>query len=125
MPYLLTWQIPDKVLCLKLTGQVSLNEFMEISEDIHKWLDEQCNIHKIVLLIDIFEAIQIPRQLSQMTTSQSYAERDEFTSILVVGNSKSLRLILLLTFSTVQTMLYFSNSYEHSAEMLNVLIKNN
>jgi hypothetical protein len=118
MPYQITWEVPETVLYLKLLDQVSMEEFIEINEQINAYLDERNTTDRTVLKIDIVEAQSVPQQLSRMKMSQTYAERHDLKWLLVVGDNKSIRLIMLLTFNLSRAILQFVDNDAQSERFL-------
>lgn len=113
MPYEINWDIPDVVLCVKLLGQVSIEEFLEINEQVNAHLDACNTSERNLLVIDTIEAQRIPRELSSMKNSQTYANRVDLKWIMIVGDNKTIRLIMLLTFNLSKAILQFADNYVH------------
>lgn len=118
MGYQLAWEIPNSVLCLTLGAEVSMGEFVEINEEINQCLDDRENTDRIVLKIDAIETKFVPKELSRMKNSQTYANRLDVKSLLFVGEDKYVRLIMLLTFNLSRAILHFANDHDHAQRFM-------
>ncbi len=118
MPYQLTWQTPDTILHLELTGHVSMEEFIQIDDRVNAYLDKRQTSNQVVLIIDAVGAQRVPQEIAQMKASQTYANRRDVKHLLIVTNKKQIRLIMLLTFNPCQAFLRFADNYEHGNRML-------
>lgn len=111
MPYQVYWDAPKMLLYLKLTGDVSLQEFVEIDRDITHYLASYEVGESIALLVDVKDAKSVPQSFNQLRTSQTYAYeyyQSKLSHILVVsGNNKLMRLMMMLTFNLCRPSLQF------------------
>ena len=119
MSYQLSWQVPDSVLCIKLGAHVSADDFVQINEDVNACLDMRHNHDPVTLILDTTETESIPRELSFMRGSQTYADRRDVKRLLTMGSNKQVRLILLLTFNLSRAPLQFVDNYEHADRFIN------
>lgn len=125
MSYRLFWEIQDLVLCLELGTQITIEEFVEIDEQINAHLDRRENRRQIILKIDALETSRIPQNLSMMKSSQTYVDRPDLKSLIVIGGNKYVRLIMMLTFNLSRPTLHFAMSHEHAKRFLgNIPIEN-
>lgn len=119
MAYQLSWQIPDVVLCIKLGTHVTVDDFVRLNEEVNAYLDMRHADDQTTLIMDTTETQSIPRELSFMRGSQTYADRRDVKRLLTVGSNKQVRLILLLTFNLSRAPLQFVDSYDHVDRFLN------
>lgn len=118
MPYHIAWQTSKAVLCLKLIDQVSMEEFTEINQQVNNYLDQIEDTDCVALMIDALNAQKVPQGLSQMRASQTYANRNNVSRILVVTDDKRIRLIMLLTFNLSRALLQFTDTYDFADRLL-------
>lgn len=110
MPYQIHWELPHTVLHLKLTDDVTLQEFVEVDRIITEALGAEGVDETVMLIVDVNDARSVPQSFSQLKASQTYASRynSRLRHILVVcGGNKLMRLMMLLTFNLCRPSLQF------------------
>lgn len=110
MPYRVYWEAPNAMLYLKLSGDVSLQEFIEIDREITRYLASDKLEEKLTLLVDVNDAKSVPQSFNQLKASQTYASvyNSKLSYILVVsGGNKLMRLMMMLTFNLCRPSLQF------------------
>ena len=96
MAYRVFWQVPERILCMELEGTLSLDDFKEINQAVIEHLgDENANQH-VGLVVDITRPGRVPSAVAQLKDSQTYLRRRDLQFILVAGNNKFMRLMMLL-----------------------------
>ena len=122
MSYRIFWEIPETVLCLALGEDVSTEEFVEINDQINSFMDARTATRSVILKIDALNTERIPQSLSTMKNSQSYANRKDLKSILVIGPNKYVRLVMMLTFNLSRPTLHFAMNHEHANRFVESVI---
>lgn len=110
MPYQVHWESPDTLLYLKLTGELSFQEFIDIDHEITGYLSRDYRANKVVLLVDVKDAKSVPQTFKELKASQSYAYDYNFnlSHILIVsGGNKLMRLMMMLTYNMCRPSLQF------------------
>lgn len=110
MPYRVYWEAPNAMLYLKLSGDVSLQEFIDIDREITRYLASDKLEDKVTLLVDVNEAKSVPHSFNQLKASQTYATvyDSKLSHILVVsGGNKLMRLMMMLTLNLSRPSLQF------------------
>lgn len=110
MPYQVHVQAPDALIYLKLTGDVSLQEFIEIDREVTRYLEADSLDEGIAMLVDVNDAKSVPQAFNQLKASQTYASvyGSKLSYILVVsGGNKLMRLMMMLTFNLCRPNLQF------------------
>ncbi|MBX3064701.1 MAG: hypothetical protein KF726_17090 [Anaerolineae bacterium] len=72
--------------------------------------------HQIALVVDITELKQVPTAYSQLKATQTYLSRPELRAVLVAGNNKLLRLMMMLIFNLSKPTLRFFDSVAQALE---------
>jgi len=112
------WDVPETVLCLKLAGRLTNEEFHNINKEIVAALTERHDDRPIALVVDTLEVKSIPPNYSQLNASQTYANRDDIKYLMIIGKNKLIRLMMLLIYNLCRARLRFSDDYEGVWRML-------
>lgn len=115
VPHQIYWQIPNMVLCVKLADLILIDDFVTINQSLNDHLNHVRNPNGVLIKFDATLLSRLPPELSRMKSSQTYADRHDVRRILVVSESKSVRLIMLLTFRFSRVGLHFVDN-ESQAE---------
>src|SRR5947209_1468538 len=99
MAFKVSWQVPQQVLFVELDGELSLDDFNGINQAVVSHLNALAENAAITLLINTTQLVSVPQAFQQLKASQTYVQRRDLQYILVVGNNKMIRLMMLLTFN--------------------------
>ncbi len=118
--YRVFWQIPQRVLCLELAGELSLADFDQINKEViaHLGIESFTPGERMALLVDITRPCRPPGNFTQLKISQTYAARRDLNFILVAGNDKFMRLMTLLTFNLSRPMLKFFDNTQQALDFV-------
>jgi hypothetical protein len=111
MAHQVFWHVPQQILGLELEGDLSLDHFDRINEDITNHLNG-CGGDQHILLVDITRPATVPRLFARLKASQTYTVRNDVRFILVAGNNKLMRLMMMLTFNLCRPTLIFFDTVE-------------
>ncbi len=107
MAFQVFWQAPHRVLCVKLEGAMSLDDFIQINQAVNDHLGDETTNRSVALLVDITRPANTRERFEQLKASQTYILRRDLKFILVVGNNKLMRLMMLLIFNLSKPSLRF------------------
>jgi hypothetical protein len=110
VPYQVDWEIPQSVLRVQLTAHVTLPEFVEVNRMVTDKLNTVSADAGIALMVNVNEALSVPQAFNQLRLSQTYAtsSNSRLKYILIVcGNNRLMRLMMLLTFNLCRPSLQF------------------
>jgi hypothetical protein len=116
MAYQLSWDVPQHVLSLKLSGDIRFQDFVDINRLVHEYLQE--SDRQIALMVDVSETKTLPGAIEQIKTSQSYLYHANMAWILVIGSSKLLRLTTLLIYNMGRPSLRWFDRIEQAQHFL-------
>jgi hypothetical protein len=123
MPYQISWETPEAVLCLRLLEQVTLQEFVEIDRTITSHLNDSSVDASIALMVDVTETKSVPQSFSELKNSQTYATAANVRLhwILVIGNNRLMRLMMLLTFNLCRPSLRFFDTLVDGTKFISTM----
>ncbi len=121
MAYKVSWQVPQQVLLVELEGQLSLDDFNGINQAVVSYLNDLPENAAVALLINTSRVSSVPQAFQQLKASQTYVQRRDLQYILVVGNSKMIRLMMLLTFNLCRPALRFFDDLDHAHSFLRLM----
>ncbi len=116
MAYEMGWDTPGKVLHVKMSNTLSLEEFIEIDKQISERLQE-CD-ERIVLIVDGSDARFSPYSIERVKATQKYLNSYRISQLLVVGDKKLNRLAMLLLFNLCRPRLQFCDNYDQAQRFL-------
>jgi hypothetical protein len=96
------------IVTLKLIGDVSFKEFIDINAMVVDVLNELND--DVILVIDLAQGRNLPFPNGTLKSSQAYAQHPRLNSIIVLTDNKLFRLSMLLMFSAVETRVQFFES---------------
>ncbi|MBL8131331.1 MAG: hypothetical protein JNL42_05705 [Anaerolineae bacterium] len=99
----LFWHMPGKVMCLRITGDYTLEHSREINATLTDELD-QCH-DELVLLIDA-AAMNRPYHFDQIRTSQTYRDHPRLKHIYVATKDRLVKLALMIIFNISRAHLH-------------------
>ena len=112
MAFRVFWQVPQQVLCIELEGTLNLDNFHQINQMVTECLNSKDVHQPVALLVDITRPGKIPQAFAQLKESQTYTSRNDLKFIVVAGNDKFRRLMMLLTFNLCRPSLRFFDNLE-------------
>ena len=112
MAFRVFWQVPQQVLCIELEGNLNLDNFHQINQMVTDSLNSKEVHQPVTLLVDITRPGRIPQAFAQLKESQTYATRSDLKFIVVAGNDKFRRLMMLLTFNLCRPSLRFFDNLD-------------
>jgi anti-anti-sigma regulatory factor len=121
MAHKLFWRSSDRVLILTLSGEISLEDFSQVSEDIEVMLKSVSD--PLVLMIDATQVRLSKNGLSQIRKSQSYADNKLIEHLFIVASDKIIRLTLLLVFNLSRPVLRFFDRMEQAEYHLRTTVR--
>ncbi len=116
MAYSVAWDIPGKVLYLKVLEEVSRQEFLEIDNKIKVCLGKYDT--EILLVVDASQAKIAPYGIEQIKASQTYLQSRQIKQLLVISNNKLNRLVLLLLFNLCRPKLQFCDNFNQAQRFI-------
>ncbi len=119
MAHQISWMNPPSVLHLKLEGTVKQSDYTEISTSITDALDEKNQ--NVALVIDIIDTKGVPFPNENIRAMQTFTRHPHLKWIIIVGENKLIRLMLMLTFNISKVNLSTFNTYEQVESYLQVL----
>lgn len=112
MAHKLFWRSSDRVLILTLSGEISLADFSQVSEDIEVMLKSVSD--PLVLMIDATQVRLSKNGLSEIRKSATYADNKLIEHLFIVASDKIIRLTLLLVFNLSRPVLRFFDRMEQA-----------
>ena len=121
MSHKLVWRPTDRVLTLTLTGEISLMDFVTVSDDIDVMLGSVTE--PLVLIVDA-ENVRLSRSgLSQARTTPTYMESRLVEHLLIVASDKIIRLTLLVVFNLNRPVLRFFDHMDQAEYYLRTAVR--
>ncbi len=114
MAYRVFWHVSQQILGLELEGNLDMLDFAQINQAVIDHLDSCPPDKHVTLLVDITRPGRPPQRVAQLKESQTYVRRPDLKSILIAGNNKFMRLIMLLTFNLCRPNLRFFDTVEQA-----------
>ncbi|MCU0497168.1 MAG: STAS/SEC14 domain-containing protein [Anaerolineae bacterium] len=124
MPYQVQWEIPESILRVRLWGHVTLEDFIAINHLINEAIAMLTPETQVSLLVDVNEAHSVPQTFNDLKASQTYARasNSRIKYILVVcGNNKLLRLMMLLIFNLARPSLQFFDTPVQALSFMSIV----
>lgn len=124
MPYQIHWEIPESILRVQLQGHVTLEEFMDIDYLVNEALATLKPEMQISLMVDVNEAHTVPQAFNDLKASQTYARatHSRIKYILIVcGNNKLLRLMMLLVFNLARPSIQFFDTSVQALSFMSIV----
>ncbi|MBZ0279343.1 MAG: hypothetical protein K8L97_01300 [Anaerolineae bacterium] len=119
MAHQISWMNPPSVLHLKLEGTVKQQDYIEISRSLIDSLNQ--GSERIALVIDITNTRTIPFPNEDVRALQTFAYHPYLKWIIIIGENKLIRLMLMLTLNLSKVNLSTFNTYEQVESYLEVL----
>ena len=114
MTYRIYWLLPQQVLCVELEGALSLDDFNKINQAIIDHLGDETENRRVGLVVDATRPSQIPQLVAQLRVSQTYVLRRDLKFILIAGQNKLMRLLMMLTFNLCRPSLKFFDDVDQA-----------
>ncbi|MGQ9909253.1 MAG: hypothetical protein ACUVS2_10510 [Candidatus Flexifilum sp.] len=114
--YGIGWDRPGKLLRLQMTGDLSVEAFVDIDRQITTHLRAQDE--QLILLVDASAASISPYSIEQIRTTQTYLQSPQIERLVVISNNKLNRLTMLLLFNLCRPPLQFYESFEQAQRFL-------
>ncbi|GEM_PF-3348275 len=117
MAYKVEWEIPEAVLSLKLSGAVTFDDFVEIDRLINEKIKQLDSQAVIKLLVDVTHTSSVPQFYQRLSSTQTYANQmnSPLKHIMIVsGDNKLMRLVMLLVFNLCRPTLLFFKSHDQA-----------
>jgi hypothetical protein len=93
----LSWCMPDRVMCLELTGIYQPEDAAEINTHITQWMQDSTNARSFVLLLNATELTTV-KHFEQIRAVQGYIFDPRMKYIFIATNNKLLRLAFMVMF---------------------------
>ncbi len=119
MSYEMDWNPQGKVLQVKMTGTLSMQEFIEIDKQINNYL--QASDERIALVVDASDANFSPYSIERVKPTQKYLNSYQISQLVVVSNKKLNRLATLLLFNLCRPKLQFCNDTDQAQRYINLV----
>jgi SpoIIAA-like len=116
MGYELNSRVPRKALYLRMHGEISLQEFIEIDKQINQLL-RQCD-GQVTLIVDASEASFSPYKIENIKATQSYLQSKQIERIVAISNKKLNRLAMLLLFNLCLPRLQFYDNADQAGALI-------
>lgn len=101
MAHSISWYIPERLLCLSLTDQLSLEELTTINQSMTDILNGYHQ--KLTILIDSTEMKTGYQTADELRDTQDFMNHPKIDSVLMVSENKLNRLIMLMAFCVIPT----------------------
>ena len=118
MAHEITWNTPRRVLQLKLSNNLSLEEFIEIDRQITERLQE-CD-ERIALIVDASDATFSPYSIERVKPTQKYLNSYQIVQLIVVGDKKLNRLVMMLLFNLCRPRLQFCDNFDQAKRYISM-----
>jgi hypothetical protein len=118
MAHEMAWKTPGKVLNLKMSSTLSLEEFVEIDKQISEHLQE--SDERITLIVDGSDARFSPYSIERVKATQRYLNSYKICQLIVVGDKKLNRLAMLLLFNLCRPKLQFCDSIDQAQHFVDI-----
>lgn len=118
MPYQLTWENSNGLLFLRLIGQVSPEDFLNLNHDILAELATLERDFQVPLLIDTAETETIPQNFLDIKRTQRYLWENNLSWLIIVSEQKLLRLMLLLILNPCKPRIQFTETLDEALDFL-------
>ena len=116
MPYTLSWHMQEKLIDLRLEGQLSVNEMKTISQDVMNILDD--SQEKMHLLIDAMKFQSSYHTADQLRNTQKYMDHSRLDFAVLVTDNKLNRLTTLMAFCMARVPLMQFDSFSKAKQYL-------
>jgi hypothetical protein len=121
MAHKLVWRANDRVLVLTLSGEVTLEDFVSIGQDIDQML--QTVTVPLVLMVDASQVRLGRNGLSNVRPPQTYFQGRQVEHLLVTAPDKIIRLTLLVVFNTNRPVLRFFDHFDQAEYHLRTIVR--
>jgi hypothetical protein len=115
MAYRVFWHIPQQVIFVELEGNLTLKDFQQLNRDVVELLGAESADRPVTLVIDVTRPTTTPQAFEQLKASQTYTQRRDLKSIIVVSSNKFIRLMMLLTFNLCRPSLRFCDTVDEAS----------
>ena len=112
------WNTPGQVLHLKMSNNLSVEEFIEIDKEINEHL-QACD-ERIALIVDASDAQFSPYSIEKVKPTQKYLNSYQISQLIVVGDKKLNRLAMLLLFNLCRPRLQFCDNFDQAKRYLSM-----
>lgn len=113
------------ILYVGLNEQVSYEDFTAINDAVLEWLNKLDGKRNAVLVFNTVDTLTIPHFIEQLRMSQKYVQRRDLAWILVIGENKLIRLMMMLTFNLASAHLQFFLNPEQAHAFINRQLRMN
>lgn len=117
MPFKTDLDASRALLNINLTGNLTARDFADLDAQAMGLLDKLLS-KKVAVMIDARDAESVPRNFRQLHESQTWARRYELKWLLVVTDSKLIRLMMLLTYNHSRPSLRFFRNLDEANHFL-------
>jgi hypothetical protein len=122
MGFRVFWQSPQRILCVELAGNLSLDDLDRVNAAVNHHFGDPLANQRLALLIDVSQLHQIPQNFAELKASQTYAMRRDLKYIVVVGSNKFMRLMMMLTFNLSVASLRFFDTTDQALRFIDMAI---
>lgn len=120
MAYQLAWNIPQKILRLDLSEDVSLADFLEINRLMTDYLKEKQS--RIAIVVDASNLKIAPYGIEPIRVTQTYLRNQQIAYVLIVTGNKLTRLAMLLLFNLAGPSVQFFDNFDQVQRFMKVLV---
>jgi hypothetical protein len=121
MAHKLVWRPTERVLVLTLSGEVTLDDFVNIGQDLDE-LVKSVTV-PLVLLVDAEQVRLGHNGLSNVRPSQTYFQGQQIEHVLVAARDKIIRLTLLVVFNPNRPVLRFFDHMDQAEYHLRTIVR--
>lgn len=113
----LSWYLPGKVMCLRISGDYALEDSTRINAAIIEELEQSPN--DLSLLIDATEMTR-PYHFSQLRTTQNYKDHHRLQHLYIVTGDRLVKLALMIIFNVSRAQLILCDGIAAAHKRINL-----
>lgn len=117
MSYKLETHRDGKIVNIVMSGRVTVDDFAAINAQILDHIATQRG-SRLTIVIDTSSTTYFPENYDALRRCQSYIERPEVKTVVVVTRNKFTRLMLLLAFHLAKPYLYMVDDCEQAEQIV-------
>lgn len=121
MMHELSWEIPGRLLALRLNGHYTIEEAEIVNQVITEKLNQADE--RLMLLVDGTN-MKRPYNFEMIRSSQTYMNHKNLKMLFVIAEDKLIRLSLMVIYNLSKAQFVMADNQEHLQKLFQTFIRN-